>query len=96
MFHSCVADVRMCWTDSPRDGVCLSDGGADRWHSPGVYRHIGEGERLDGSTHEEESHREGRDSAPSWSFQSFIEKLKLHSCLWSLGGGSKARKHPQV
>lgn len=36
-----------------------SDGGADRGHSLGVHRHSGEGERLDGSTHEEESNREG-------------------------------------
>lgn len=36
-----------------------SDGGADRGHSLGVHRHSGEGERLDGSTHEEEGNREG-------------------------------------
>lgn len=36
-----------------------SDGGADRGHSLGVCRHFGEGERLDGSTNEEESNPEG-------------------------------------
>lgn len=67
VFHSCVADVCVRWSESPRDDVCLSDGGADRRHSLGVHRHIGEGERLDGSLNEEESHREGRDSALTWS-----------------------------
>lgn len=36
-----------------------SDGGADRGDSLGLHRHAGEGERLDGSTNEEESNREG-------------------------------------
>lgn len=43
-----------------------SDGGADRGHSLGVHRHSGEGERLDGSTHEEEGNREGMNF--SWAF----------------------------
>lgn len=40
--------------------VCWSDGGADRGRSLGVHRHAGEGERLDGSTNEEESSRESK------------------------------------
>lgn len=43
-----------------------SDGGDDRGHSLGVHRHSGEGERMDGSTHEEESNREGMNL--SWAF----------------------------
>lgn len=42
--------------------VCWSDGGADRGHSLGVHQHAGEGEQLDGSTNEEESHREGQNN----------------------------------
>lgn len=36
-----------------------SDGGADRGDSLGVHRPAGEGERLDGSTNQEESNTEG-------------------------------------
>lgn len=46
-----------------------SDGGADRGHSLGIHRHSGEGERLDGSTNEEESNREGLNL--TWSFMIF-------------------------
>lgn len=49
------------YVDSPEVGSAAngSDGGADRGDSLGLHRHSGEGERLDGSTNEKESNREG-------------------------------------